>query len=167
MKSPGKSRGLPEFLDAARQLGFIYEGQTNGNHVRLRNKRTGQIYTTALTPSDWRSRRNCLADLERISGRKLPRPNAAHYKKQRRRPVLDTQKTRTEQQSCEHVDELVQEAETLRRRFYELVEEVQDEHYTFFHFALVMEARKTLLRYEHLRRVLADWHRVIPAIESM
>jgi hypothetical protein len=152
---------LRQFLNAAEQLGFEFVGYDGNNHLRLRNNETGDSYSTALTPSEYRSRRNALADLERISGRKLPRANAGHYRGQRRRAMMDTERSKAERQRGHEVEKLVTEAEELHQRFHQLAEvAVKD-------YAVITEARKVLLRYEDIRLILAESHRIIPSIESV
>ena len=108
---------LPEFLAQAEQLGFSLDGHTGHGHPRLRNG-NGDSVVIARTPSDFRSRRNALALLERLSGRKLPRSNSGKHR-HRRQTQLDTTLSPTEKVASEQVDALVAEADSLRRRFAE------------------------------------------------
>src|SRR5437588_800 len=75
-----------------------------------------------LTPSDWRSRRNTIADLQRIAGRKLPRQNAGKHR-HRRQAQLSTSLSPAERRASDLVAELVDEAGALRRRIGELIAE--------------------------------------------
>ncbi|HTX96837.1 MAG TPA: hypothetical protein VME67_19470 [Mycobacterium sp.] len=67
-----------EFLKDAAQLGFVFDGYSGRNHIRLINLETGQQASAALTPSN-RGLRNDLAKLERLSGRQLPHRQAGKY----------------------------------------------------------------------------------------
>lgn len=70
---------LREFLAAAGVLGFQFDGYTGSGHMRLVHPQAG-VYITAATPSDYRGVRNSLSDMERLSGVRLPRSNAAHMR---------------------------------------------------------------------------------------
>lgn len=61
-----------ELIELAKQLGFVFSHVDGHGHVRLVHE-NGKAASIASTPSDHRSRRNELARLERIAGRKLPR----------------------------------------------------------------------------------------------
>lgn len=61
-----------EIIELAAQLDFTFVGYDGNGHIELKHK-SGARATVASTPSDYRSRRNELATLERIAGRKLPR----------------------------------------------------------------------------------------------
>lgn len=58
---------LREFLKDAEKLGWHFEGMDGNGHPRLHNPTTGDRYSAPLSPSDWRSRKNALADLKRIA----------------------------------------------------------------------------------------------------
>jgi hypothetical protein len=149
-----------DFISSVERLGWTYIGIDGRGHPRFHNDTTGESYSAPSTPSDWRSMRNCLAQLERLSGRKLPRPNAGHYR-QRRTPMLDIKKSDLERLRGQEIDWYAAEAAELRGRFHDLAgAEVKD-------YIVVTEARKVMNRYEHIRRVLADNHRIIPSIESV
>lgn len=148
---------LREFLADAKKLGFVPDG-TNGNgHVRLVNHDTGARYNAPSTPSDWRSVRNAIATLERISGRKLPRQHAGKHHHHRVTP-LDVHRTATETRVCAEVDDLLAQADTLRHQFAALIaapNQGRDQ---------VAGARKLLTEYETLRRCLEMRHRIIGPI---
>lgn len=149
-----------EFIGSAERLGWTYVGLDGRGHPRFHNDITGESYSAPSTPSDWRSMRNCLADLERLSGRKLPRPNAGHFRQRAVEYPLEFRKSITERQRGEVLEDLVTEADSLYGRFHELAgAEVKD-------YPVITEARKIMRRYEHIRQVLNDNHRIIPPIES-
>jgi len=145
---------LPEFLAQAARLGFTFDGLTGSGHPRLRNA-VGDSIVIPSTPSDWRSRLNSLAQLERFSGRRLPRANAGKYR-YRRQPRLSTELSAAEVVKSHQVDALVAEADALRQRFTELVATPSR--------AAAAEARSVLARHEHTRRLLAQCHRIIDPI---
>jgi hypothetical protein len=66
-----------DFLKTAEQLGFEFVRKTGSGHMRLYNAEIGRHYTASFSPSDWRGRRNSIADMQRIAGRKLAR-NGKH-----------------------------------------------------------------------------------------
>jgi hypothetical protein len=142
---------LPDFLAQAKLLGFTLDGHTGRGHPRLRH-RSGGTVTIARTPSDYRSTRNALATLERLSGRKLPRQSNGKHR-HRRQPQLDTALSPAEKQASEQVDALVAEADSLRHRFAELAAAPTR--------GAAIEARRVLSRYGHLRRLLAQHHHII------
>jgi hypothetical protein len=111
---------LRSFLKDAERLGFIPIGHDGRGHIRLENRDTGQRYSTGSTPGDHRSRRNALADLERLSGRRLPRVNAGHHR-HRRQAQLCTELSPTEAERSREIDDLAAEADVLCSRFAELV----------------------------------------------
>lgn len=148
---------LRQFLRHAQQLGYVFDGFDGRNHVRLRNTTTGERYSAACSPSDFRSQRNALAWLERLSGRKLPRPNSGHYK-HRRQPQVDTTQSAAERRASEHVAALVAEADSVRQRIKHLMAEPTRD--------AAAEARRALAKFEHLRRRLAQRHHIIAPIDG-
>jgi hypothetical protein len=66
-----------QFLKSAAQLGFVFVGYNGRGHLRLHNPDIGVHYFAAKSPSDWRSHRNAIVAMQRLSGRKLPR-NGKH-----------------------------------------------------------------------------------------
>lgn len=108
-----------EFIATAAQLGWSFVGMDGRGHLRLHHLATNQFYAAAATPSDGRSRRNTIADLERLSGRKLPRANSGHYHHQ---PVqaLVVEQSAAERRASEETEALVAEAQSLRRDFNDL-----------------------------------------------
>lgn len=70
----------------AERLGFHFDGYTGSGHVRFRNPDIDRVYISAATPSDHRGWANAVAEMERMSGRKLPRQNSGHYRFKPARP---------------------------------------------------------------------------------
>ena len=67
-------------IAAAKTLGWTV-GSVNGcGHVELTHP-NGSRYSTAATPSEWRGAKNAIADLERLAGAKLDRPNHRRSRK--------------------------------------------------------------------------------------
>jgi len=151
------TRELDQFIKTVAALGFTFIGYDGNNHPRFKH-RNGQAYSTSLTPSDHRSRRNALAQMERIAGRKLPRNNAGHYQHHRVTP-LQLGLSAEERARSTEIDTLVTEAEALRCRFAELTADPSADG--------IEETRHVIRRYEHIRQVLAARHRIIRPIDSV
>jgi hypothetical protein len=146
-----------EFVRDAQLLGFSFIGYSGSGHLLFYNPDIRAHYSAAYSPSDWRSRRNATAALERLSGRRLPRPNNGHHR-HRRQPQLDTRLSPTERQTGEKVAALVAEAESVRARIGDLAAEPTRN--------AVAEMRRAINRFEHLRCRLAQLHRIIPPIDG-
>jgi hypothetical protein len=146
---------LHDLLDQAGKLGFTPDGRDGNGHVRLRNTDTGDLYSAAFSPSDQRSLRNTIAHLERLSGRKLPRPNSGKHK-YRRQSQLDTTLSPAEQQASELVAGLVDEVESVRARIGQLATEPTRD--------AVAEMRRAIAKFEHLRRQLRRLHHHVDPI---
>lgn len=98
---------------AAEALGFTLEG--TGRHLRFVHD-NGAV-TAPRTPSDHRAVRNVIATMERVSGRKIPRPGAARYRNQRRKPGLtDTPPTPTPEHA-ERRERILADAHRLSDKF--------------------------------------------------
>jgi hypothetical protein len=149
---------LRDLLDQAEKLGFTAVGRAGNGHVRLRNAATGDHYSAAFSPSDPRTLQNTLAQLERLSGRKLPRPNSGKHR-YRRQSQLDITLSPGEQRASELVAELVAEAESVRARIGQLAAEPTRD--------AVAEMRRAIAKFEHLRRRLRELHHPVDPIEVM
>ncbi|GAA4680611.1 hypothetical protein [Nocardioides nanhaiensis] len=57
-------KDVRQLVKAAARQGF--EAVPHGAHVRVTNKRTGEWTTLAKTPSDYRWRKNAIANLRRM-----------------------------------------------------------------------------------------------------
>lgn len=66
------NRQAREIVDLAHALGFTFEGYDGSGHVVL-SLSDGTRTSIPATPSEYRGRKNSIAALERLSGRKLPR----------------------------------------------------------------------------------------------
>ena len=148
---------LREFLKDAELLGFTFAGYDGNNHVRLRNEATGATYPAPFSPSDWRSCKNNIAALERMSGRKLPRQRTGKYR-HRRQTQLVTELSPAEQQTSGQVAALLEEADSVRRRIAQLVAEPSRD--------AAAEARRAIAKYSQLRRRLEQLHHVLPPITA-
>lgn len=143
---------LRRFCTKAQQLGFEFQGYNGSGHPKFVHTASGTVLVTSLTPSDWRVERNTIADMERISGRKLPRDNAAHYSHKRvQRSNLC--KTVNEIRACDEIDRLVSETESMRQRLQILTERNSR--------ASAEEARRLVRKFEICRQELAHRHRHI------
>lgn len=97
-------------VDIARQLGFSVEGVTGSGHLMLTHPDGGAV-TIPSTPSDYRSRRNVIATLERVSGQRIDRPNHRRSRKKVERSGFSVDVARREQTTWDaawgdHVDSL-------------------------------------------------------------
>lgn len=79
----------------------VYEGYTNGGHLRYRLS-DGTAYIAGATPSKTSAVLNAKADVRRMLGLRSESTRAAHYSKQTRVPAFTTATRRTE--SGESVD---------------------------------------------------------------
>jgi hypothetical protein len=151
------SNELSRFLTNVRALGYVVDGNDGNGHIRLRSEQTGDYYWASRTPSDYRARRNEIAELERLSGRKLPRQRAGKYRC-RRQEVSDFEKTPAERTAAAEIDELVAEAEELRLQFAEL-RHTRDG---------IAEDRRIIERFEDIRDRLAhQYYRIIPSLGAV
>jgi hypothetical protein len=147
---------LRQFCTKVQPLGFEFDGYNGTGHPVFRNA-AGETCTTSLTPSDWRGELNAIAAMERMSGRKLRRDNAARYH-HLRVAKTDMRKSQGEQKASGLVDGLLAEAAELRNQWDELI---SGEDRT-----AALKARKVLSAYEVLRVELDALHRIIPPING-
>jgi hypothetical protein len=149
------SSELTDLLGRAGQLGFRLDGRTRKGHPRLVND-AGAVVVLSGTPGDRRASRNSLARMERLAGRRLPRPNSGKFR-HRSQAQLDTRQSAAELQRSQEVDALIVEADALRRRFAELSAVSSSSR-------AATEAREVLARFERTRRQLAKSHRIIDPV---
>lgn len=142
-----------ELIDKANMLGFKVEGKDGNEHYTLVCD-NGEQVRVASTPSEWRTTANCIAEMERKSGRKLPRQNAAKYRHKRTR-ANDFNLSKTERMGIERRDKLIAEAESLRAEFAEVVSGPTTR-------TTVCRARKIQQRFSSLRELLERNAYVIP-----
>lgn len=147
---------LRGFLAKTEQLGFHFDGFTGSGHVKLRNHDKGLSYITPASPSDMRYQRNALNDMERMSGRKLPRANAAKYKTVKVE-VTRMAKSDSEVQASAKAEELLARADQLRGMWNNIICRRPDR--TQAHMARIV-----LDEYEEVRAALAAKHRIIPPL---
>ena len=128
---------------------------SGGSHVKLYNAEKNLTYYTSASPSDNRYERNALNDMERMSGRRLPRPNAAKYKTVK---VTTTtmRMSDTETAAVAHTDELLAQADKLRGIWNNIIATSNRTHANV--------ARLVLSEYEEIRSALSDKHRIIPPL---
>lgn len=65
---------------AAKELGFRFAGYDGSGHIVWQHP-NGARYSTPATPSEYRGVANSIAALERLSGRKIDRPNHRRSRK--------------------------------------------------------------------------------------
>lgn len=80
MGGPVVNSQAREVVDLSALLGFTFEGYDGSGHVVL-SLPDGRRTSIPATPSEYRGRRNTIAALERMSGRKLPRANHRRSRK--------------------------------------------------------------------------------------
>ena len=147
---------LRDFNRKAEMLGFKYVGLTGTSHPRYHNADVDAWVVAALTPSDWRSQKNTLSQMERLSGRKLPRSNSGHFRNVRVKQ-LDTTLSAVEAHSVDRIDTLLGQAEQLQQAWTELIAGPANR-------TAAADARDILENYENVRRELAKLHRIIPPL---
>lgn len=148
----------PEVRDLIRKaetLGWVRDGFDGRGHPKLQHPVTGATYSVPSTPGDWRSTRNSIADLQRLSGRKLVRQRAGKYRAVKV-DHLELHKSSLEVSAGAAVDELVAEADQLRDEFAKLAADGSR--------AAGAAARKVVARYEQVREAAERFHRVLPPI---
>lgn len=144
---------LSRLIDEAKKIGFEYAGQDGRNHIVLVN---GDLrYTTSFTTSDWRAHQNALRDMERMSGRKLPRQKTGKYRFKPSTPS-SMRLSAEEIRDGAEVDNLLANAESMRQRFRELAKSANRRE--------VQVARQLLEDFERVKEALADHHRVVDPI---
>lgn len=69
----------------AQKLGFTGIEKTGSGHYKFLHPSVRFVYVPATPHNEWRERKNVQAELEKTSGRKIPRPNSGRVKGQRRK----------------------------------------------------------------------------------
>src|SRR5690348_11510902 len=111
---------LRKLIADGEKLGFKYIGQVfRGGHIQFIHNETGERLTASSTPSSAYSWNHTRKDMERISGRKLPRDNKGKHVF-RKCERLDLKRTEVEVKNSERIEELVAHADSLRQRFRSL-----------------------------------------------
>lgn len=131
----GYSKDVQSLIDKAELLGFhVDQGCSGGGHIRLQHGGSGEEYIIASTPSDWRSRKNALAALERIAGRKLPRANHRRSRKAVKSSGFSIERSRRER-----YEPVVTAADRLEAEYIQLIKK-------FVYYAHGGEASRTDIR---------------------
>lgn len=107
-----------ELVEKAKLIGFHNTGKDGNGHYVLVNE-NGQTQRVPSTPSEYRSLDNAVSAMERKSGRKIPRQNAAKYSYKRVRSS-DFSRSSSEHMGIERRNKVIDEAEALRHEIYEL-----------------------------------------------
>jgi len=147
------SDDLKRLIRDAAQLDFEFHGPFGGHFHFVHT--SGQRVTTSSTPGDWRAWINFRAQMERISGKRLPRASAGSFKF-KKTPVTGFRRTAAEVQAAEGVDALITDADRLRTEFAEL--SLYNERKS------ALRARKVLQDFENVKALLASLNRVIDPI---
>lgn len=150
---------LKEFDAKAEMLGFKFSGFSGKNHPIYYNADVDVTVIAPLTPSDYRSQANSLANMERLSGRKLPRGHSGRHSFKPVRQKLETRLSDTEKSALERVNKLIAEAELLRSQWSDLINGAVDR-------SAAAQARDLLASYEEIRSELAAFHRTIPPLSA-
>lgn len=150
---------LRQFCTKVATLGFTFDGYCGSGHPRFRHDDLDLVVTAPLTPSDWRSERNTLAYMERVTGRKLPRANAGHYRHQPKRH-LTLVRDDDDERFGDNVAELLELCHILRTE-WERVIALAPSH------ATAATARKVIADYDEIRDRLAQLHQPIPPLTEM
>lgn len=88
---------MRQFIAAAALLDHRFDGYTGSGHMRFVHPTAG-LYVGSSTPSDRNTFRKQLADMERRSGKRLPRSNAGHH---RSKPVDKAARRRQEERAAQ------------------------------------------------------------------
>ena len=156
MSKAAKPTWLRDFFAQAERLDFIFDGFTGSGHVRLYNHARDLTYITPASPSDKRYQMNALAEMERMSGHKLAKANAAKYR-YKRQEKLDTRMTVAEWGAVERADVLRRRSDELRERWAVVTSgNVSRDD--------AAAARTILTEYEQIRGELEKLHRIIPPL---
>ena len=142
---------------ATEQLGFTFSGYDGSGHIVL-TLPDGRRSSIPATPSDWRGARNSLAGLERLSGRKVPRPNRKRSHKSFRPSGFSIHGTRTDPEMTARVEELRACHDEQRREWLDLLA-----HPTR---SSACRARALMLEIDATERSLRDLHQPVERIVS-
>lgn len=84
---------MRQFIASAALLDHTFDGYTGSGHMRFLHPTAG-MYIASSTPSDRNTIRKQLSDMERRSGKRLPRAKSGHF----RRKVTDREAERLREQ---------------------------------------------------------------------
>ena len=147
---------LRQFCDKVAALGFRFDGYCRSGHPRFKHDGLDITVTTALTPSDWRAERNAIAYMERVTGRKLPRANAGHYRHEAKRH-LTLVRDSDDERFGDNVEELLELCHILRTQWDEVLARTPGR-------AAAAAARKVLADYDEIRDRLTQLHQPTPPL---
>lgn len=151
------SDDLRKLIADGERLGFTYVGQTSrGGHMQFIHE-SGQRVTASCTPSDRFAWVNVRNDMERISGRQLPRSGKAGSYKFKPVIPLKLHRTETEIRNSETIDRLLDRVGVIRSEFRALALS-PDSH------RCAQKARKLVDEFTELRDELALHHRIVDPI---
>lgn len=105
-----------ELVDQAKKLGFGVE--PTRRHLRFIDAEGKAVATTSATPSDWRSPKNCLSELERAAGKKIERQKSGRSRKNvSMAGYIDTYTPETQEKWSVRIAHLLEEHKTLVLEF--------------------------------------------------
>lgn len=147
---------LRKLIADGEKLGFTYIGQkVHGGHLQFIHE-NGKRLTASSTPSSFSSWKQTRKDMERISGRQLPRDNKAGKRTFKRVERMDLNRSQLEIQSAEVIDRLVGRADNIRTEFRRLALSPNSRN--------AQRARDLLEEFTDIREELTAHHRVIQPI---
>lgn len=141
-------------LADAEKLGFEFVEYTGSGHIKIRHSVTGEHAVIPSTPSSWRSHANTIAQLERLSGHRLPRQKSGSFRHRPSQPRLQLRQSTSERAASEQVQSLLDEAEQLRCEFTIITRQAPSR-------SVAEQARPVVVQFEKVRKRLADLHRII------
>ena len=144
-----------ELVDKAEMLGFKLDGVDGNGHYRLVCE-NGETVRIPCTPSEWPSAANSLAEMERKSGRKLPRQKSGNYR-HRRVHESTFELSETERMGIARRDRIAAEAEAIRAEIKQLSLGPANR-------ATAAEARRLVQTFKRLRELLEQNAYVIPGL---
>lgn len=97
-----------DLIAEAKKIGFTYHGKTENGHLLFLSD-DGERVITSGTASDWRSHKNALSRMERISGKKREKPR----KKKDASGLLDVITPQVQVERSKRIDEMIEEYKTL------------------------------------------------------
>ena len=114
---------VKEVIDKAKLIGYTLDGMNGNGHYILTATNGGKVILPS-TPGDWRSTQNAISEMERRSGRKLPRQQSGKHRHYRTR-IHNFERSNTEQTGIARRDRLTEEAASLRDEFMQSLPEGQ------------------------------------------
>jgi len=105
-----------ELVEKAKSLGFSVE--PTRRHIRFVDAEGKVVASTSATPSDWRSPKNALAQLERVAGQKTERQKSGRSRKNvKMAGYIDTYTPEKQREWSERIAHLLDEHKTLVLEF--------------------------------------------------